>query len=79
MAKQVNTVPESEVKRKKVLIIEFKSEAIRDHYRGLEVTTDLLEVIHVIKPENEENETLCPLKGMWDLAGIEALKQNLTQ
>ena len=69
----------STVKRKKVLIIEFKSEAIRDRYSGLQQSNELLEVIHVIRPENEASETLCPIKGMWDAEGIEALKKQLNQ
>ena len=67
----------STVNHKKVLIIEFKSEAIRDRYSGLQTTTEHLEVIHVIKPENEANETLCSINGMWDAEGIEALKESL--
>lgn len=74
------TINTSDVtKRKKVLIIEFKNEHVRDSYRGLEVTSELLEVIHVIKPKNEANETLCPLEGMWEVEKIEELKRQLTQ
>lgn len=69
----------STVKRKKVLIIEFKSEAIRASYTGLNQTTEHLEVIHVIKPENEANETLCPLDGMWEVDKINELRETLTK
>ena len=65
--------------RKKVLIIEFKSEAIRDRYSGLKKSTEHLEVIHVIKPENEANEVLCPIDGMWEVEKIKQLKENLTK
>ena len=69
----------STVKRKKVLIIEFKTEAIRDRYSGLQTTTEHLEVIHVIKPENEANETVVDVKGLWDVDKIEAFRLEITQ
>ncbi|NOQ49537.1 MAG: hypothetical protein GQ553_02595 [Nitrosomonadaceae bacterium] len=66
------------VERKKVLIIEFKSEAIRASYTGLNQSTEHLEVIHVIKPENEANEVIVELKGLWDCASIARLREDLT-
>ena len=63
---------------KKILIIEFKSEAIRDRYNGLNSSNEHLEVIHVVKPENEANETVCELKGLWEVDAIKKLRDTLT-